>query len=170
MRRAIGWSWALVSVSSSAGHCTGVAPRLRNAAGVGSVAPWLFAAFAIAFAIKVPIFPFHTWLPDAHVEAPTAGSVLLAGVMLKIGTYGFLRFAVPFFPHVALSPAVSALMVTLVLFLFLLNFRTTFITLTAMPLSFAITVITFKWFDVSVNCGFVAVASPRLKLVLSAPA
>ena len=66
-------------------------------------APWLFAAFALAFAIKVPIFPFHTWLPDAHVEAPTAGSVLLAGVMLKIGTYGFLRFAVPFFPEVALS-------------------------------------------------------------------
>src|SRR3954468_6076681 len=86
---------------------------LRNSAGVGSVAPWLFAAFAVAFAIKVPIFPFHTWLPDAHVEAPTAGSVLLAGVMLKIGTYGFLRFAVPFFPHVALSPTVSALMVTL---------------------------------------------------------
>src|SRR6478735_9056556 len=50
---------------------------------------WLFAAFALAFAIKVPLFPFHTWLPDAHVEAPTAGSVLLAGVMLKIGTYGF---------------------------------------------------------------------------------
>ena len=88
---------------------------LRNAAGVGSVAPWLFAAFAIAFAIKVPIFPFHTWLPDAHVEAPTAGSVLLAGVMLKIGTYGFLRFAVPFFPQVALSAPVSALMVTLAL-------------------------------------------------------
>ena len=61
----------------------------------------------------MPIFPFHTWLPDAHVEAPTAGSVLLAGVMLKIGTYGFLRFAVPFFPEVALSPAVSHLMVTL---------------------------------------------------------
>ena len=86
---------------------------LEHAASVGSVAPWLFAAFAVAFAIKVPIFPFHTWLPDAHVEAPTAGSVLLAGVMLKIGTYGFLRFAVPFFPHVALSPTVSALMVTL---------------------------------------------------------
>src|SRR3954454_23889816 len=86
---------------------------LQNSAGVGPVAPWLFAAFAIAFAIKVPIFPFHTWLPDAHVEAPTAGSVLLAGVMLKIGTYGFLRFAVPFFPHVALSPAVSHLMVVL---------------------------------------------------------
>ena len=86
---------------------------LRNSAGLGPVAPLLFLAFALAFAIKVPIFPFHTWLPDAHVEAPTAGSVLLAGVMLKIGTYGFLRFAVPFFPHVALSPAVSALMVTL---------------------------------------------------------
>jgi NADH-quinone oxidoreductase subunit M len=86
---------------------------LRNAGAAGSTAPWLFAAFALAFAIKVPIFPFHTWLPDAHVEAPTAGSVLLASVMLKIGTYGFLRFAVPFFPGVALSPAVSALMVTL---------------------------------------------------------
>jgi NADH-quinone oxidoreductase subunit M len=86
---------------------------LQHAGAIGPVAPWLFAAFAIAFAIKVPIFPFHTWLPDAHVEAPTAGSVLLAGVMLKIGTYGFLRFAVPFFPHVALSPTVSALIVTL---------------------------------------------------------
>jgi NADH-quinone oxidoreductase subunit M len=86
---------------------------LQNAYVVGKAAPWLFAAFALAFAIKVPIFPFHTWLPDAHVEAPTAGSVLLAGVMLKIGTYGFLRFAVPFFPQVALSPAVSHLMVTL---------------------------------------------------------
>jgi NADH-quinone oxidoreductase subunit M len=86
---------------------------LQNASAAGSAAPWLFAAFALAFAIKVPIFPFHTWLPDAHVEAPTAGSVLLAGVMLKIGTYGFLRFAVPFFPQVALSPTVSAIMVTL---------------------------------------------------------
>ena len=86
---------------------------LQNASAVGGAAPWLFAAFAVAFAIKVPIFPFHTWLPDAHVEAPTAGSVLLAGVMLKIGTYGFLRFAVPFFPQVALSPFVSHLMVTL---------------------------------------------------------
>jgi NADH-quinone oxidoreductase subunit M len=86
---------------------------LGNARSIGAAAPWLFAAFAVAFAIKVPIFPFHTWLPDAHVEAPTAGSVLLAGVMLKIGTYGYLRFAVPFFPEVALSPEVSALMVTL---------------------------------------------------------
>jgi NADH-quinone oxidoreductase subunit M len=86
---------------------------LMNASAAGTAAPWLFAAFALAFAIKVPIFPFHTWLPDAHVEAPTAGSVLLAGVMLKIGTYGFLRFAVPFFPQVALSPTVSKIMVVL---------------------------------------------------------
>ncbi len=88
---------------------------LNNLGAVGESAPWLFAAFALAFAIKVPIFPLHTWLPDAHVEAPTAGSVLLAGIMLKIGTYGFLRFAVPFFPQVALSTEVSALMVTLAL-------------------------------------------------------
>src|SRR5213594_4817481 len=86
---------------------------MNNIGALGPVAFWLFGAFFLAFAIKVPIFPFHTWLPDAHVEAPTAGSVLLAGVMLKIGTYGFLRFAVPFFPQVALSPAVSGLMVTL---------------------------------------------------------
>jgi NADH-quinone oxidoreductase subunit M len=59
---------------------------------------WLFAAFALAFAIKVPMFPFHTWLPDAHVQAPTGGSVILAAVLLKMGTYGFLRFAMPLFP------------------------------------------------------------------------
>ncbi len=59
---------------------------------------WLFLAFALAFAIKVPIFPFHTWLPDAHTEAPTAGSVILAGILLKMGTYGFYRFAMPLFP------------------------------------------------------------------------
>jgi NADH-quinone oxidoreductase subunit M len=62
---------------------------------------WFFLAFALAFAIKVPLFPFHTWLPDAHVEAPTAGSVILAGVLLKMGTYGLLRFAFPLFPHAA---------------------------------------------------------------------
>ncbi len=60
---------------------------------------WLFAAFALAFLIKVPIFPFHTWLPDAHVQAPTAGSVILAGVLLKMGTYGFLRYCIPMFPN-----------------------------------------------------------------------
>lgn len=62
---------------------------------------YLFLAFALAFAIKVPVFPFHTWLPHAHVQAPTAGSVILAGVLLKMGTYGFIRFAVPLFPHAA---------------------------------------------------------------------
>src|SRR5438132_7246015 len=73
----------------------------------------LFLAFFLAFAIKVPMFPFHTWLPDAHVEAPTAGSVLLAGVLLKMGTYGFLRFALPLFPTVALHPAVQRAIVAL---------------------------------------------------------
>ena len=66
---------------------------------------WLFIAFFIGFAIKVPMFPFHTWLPDAHVEAPTAGSVILAGVLLKMGTYGFVRFSLPFFPQVLMSSA-----------------------------------------------------------------
>jgi NADH-quinone oxidoreductase subunit M len=71
----------------------------------------LFLAFALAFAIKVPMVPFHTWLPDAHVEAPTAGSVILAGVLLKMGTYGFLRFALPLFPDAAvtLAPMIVAL-------------------------------------------------------------
>ncbi len=64
---------------------------------------WLFFAFALAFAIKVPMFPLHTWLPDAHVEAPTSGSVVLAGVLLKMGTYGFLRFALPMFPVAAVA-------------------------------------------------------------------
>jgi NADH-quinone oxidoreductase subunit M len=63
----------------------------------------MFLAFALAFAIKVPLFPFHTWLPDAHVEAPTAGSVILAGVLLKMGTYGFLRFCLPLFPDASLD-------------------------------------------------------------------
>ena len=74
---------------------------------------WLFLAFGLSFAIKVPLFPFHTWLPDAHVEAPTAGSVILAGVLLKMGTYGFLRFAIPLFPDatLALTPVIIALAV-----------------------------------------------------------
>ncbi len=72
---------------------------------------WLFMAFLLAFAIKVPMFPFHTWLPDAHVEAPTAGSVILAGVLLKMGTYGLLRFCLPLFPHASIdvAPYISVL-------------------------------------------------------------
>jgi NADH-quinone oxidoreductase subunit M len=64
---------------------------------------WMFAAFALAFAIKVPVLPFHTWLPDAHTEAPTSGSVVLAGVLLKMGTYGLLRFCIAMFPAVAVQ-------------------------------------------------------------------
>ena len=77
------------------------APKIYSDPAYGpTVATLLFFAFFFAFAIKVPMFPFHTWLPDAHVEAPTAGSVILAGVLLKMGTYGFIRFSLPFFPDV----------------------------------------------------------------------
>ena len=74
---------------------------------------WLFGAFFLAFAVKVPMFPFHTWLPDAHVEAPTAGSVILAGIMLKMGTFGFLRFALPLFPGAAMNPTVRMIILVL---------------------------------------------------------
>jgi len=74
---------------------------------------WLFLAFFLGFAIKVPMFPFHTWLPDAHVEAPTAGSVILAGVLLKMGTYGFIRFSLPFFPQVVMDHRVRGWMIAL---------------------------------------------------------
>ncbi|MGH7394104.1 MAG: complex I subunit 4 family protein [Candidatus Methylomirabilales bacterium] len=79
---------------------------------------WLFLAFALAFAIKVPMVPFHTWLPDAHVEAPTGGSVILAGVLLKMGTYGFLRFALPLFPDAtrAFLPLVAWLAIAGILY------------------------------------------------------
>ncbi|MGA7684599.1 MAG: NADH-quinone oxidoreductase subunit M [Terriglobales bacterium] len=84
-----------------------VQQAIRNGSipGFASAAPWLFLGFFIAFAVKVPLFPLHTWLPDAHVEAPTAGSVLLAGVLLKMGTYGLLRFNLSLFPDQARSNA-----------------------------------------------------------------
>jgi NADH-quinone oxidoreductase subunit M len=74
---------------------------------------WAFAAFFAAFAVKVPMFPVHTWLPDAHVEAPTAGSIILAGILIKMGAYGFLRFSLPFFPDAvrAWTPAIMILSV-----------------------------------------------------------
>ena len=74
---------------------------------------WLFFAFFLGFAIKVPMFPFHTWLPDAHTEAPTAGSVILAAILLKMGTYGFVRFSLPMFPDAVRHPKVVGIMVTL---------------------------------------------------------
>jgi NADH-quinone oxidoreductase subunit M len=94
-------------------------PQIQSALASGRMilAPgielWLFLAFFLAFAVKVPLFPFHTWLPDAHVEAPTAGSVLLAGVLLKMGTYGLVRFNLPLFPHIShlLAPLISLLAV-----------------------------------------------------------
>jgi NADH-quinone oxidoreductase subunit M len=79
---------------------------------------WLFWAFFIAFAVKVPMFPFHTWLPDAHVEAPTAGSVILASILLKMGAYGFLRFSLPMLPDASMrfTPVVLALSVIAILY------------------------------------------------------
>ena len=84
----------------------------------GSAQVWLFLAFFLAFAIKVPMFPFHTWLPDAHVEAPTAGSVILAGVLLKMGTYGILRFCLPLFPQASreFAPLISILAIVGILY------------------------------------------------------
>ncbi len=86
-----------------AGNYTFDLPILARYVVPAGIQVWLFLAFAVAFAIKVPMFPFHTWLPDAHVEAPTAGSVILAGVLLKMGTYGFLRFCLPLFPTASLA-------------------------------------------------------------------
>jgi NADH-quinone oxidoreductase subunit M len=81
-------------------------PELIAKGGIpGNIQLWLFLAFAAAFAIKVPMWPLHSWLPDAHVEAPTAGSVILAGVLLKMGTYGFVRFNIPLFPDAAVRMA-----------------------------------------------------------------
>jgi NADH-quinone oxidoreductase subunit M len=114
---------AIIALYFIHGNATGTFtfsyPQIQSALASGRLALsprielWLFLAFFLAFAIKVPLFPFHTWLPDAHVEAPTAGSVLLAGVLLKMGTYGLVRFSLPLFPHIShlFAPLISLLAV-----------------------------------------------------------
>ena len=114
---------AIIALYFMHGDATGIFtfsyPQIQSALASGrmvltpSIELWLFLAFFLAFAVKVPLFPFHTWLPDAHVEAPTAGSVLLAGVLLKMGTYGLIRFNLPLFPHIShlFAPLISMLAV-----------------------------------------------------------
>ena len=93
-------SLAFLHKNATGGDLTFNLVEIAEAQAIGTnAARWIFLSFAIAFAVKVPIFPLHTWLPDAHTEAPTAGSVILAGVMLKLGTYGFLRFGLYLFPE-----------------------------------------------------------------------
>jgi len=91
---------------------TAIGPHIKTVFGL-SLVIWLFIGFGLSFAIKVPMFPFHTWLPDAHYDAPTAGSVILAGVLLKMGTYGFTRFSLPIFPDAAQDPRVRNWMIAL---------------------------------------------------------
>jgi len=105
----VGSAFMLVGIIATAvlakadnGHITfGLVKIAENASFAASTGRWLFFAFAVAFAVKVPLFPLHTWLPDAHTQAPTGGSVILAGVLLKMGTYGLLRFGVYLFPEAA---------------------------------------------------------------------
>jgi NADH-quinone oxidoreductase subunit M len=94
----VGATREVASCAKSTEVCAGLSPLASNLRTYG---PLMFLAFAIAFAVKVPMFPVHTWLPDAHVQAPTAGSMILAGVMLKMGTFGFWRYAIPYFPVAA---------------------------------------------------------------------
>ena len=100
---------AILALYVMAGHTTGTYTfdllKLYEFPVPISAQIWMFLAFFLAFAIKVPMFPFHTWLPDAHTEAPTVGSVVLAAVMLKMGTYGFIRYAIPLFPNAAMELA-----------------------------------------------------------------
>ncbi len=110
---------AVLSVYFEAGNTFDIGElpgRLAHLSSTAQVS--LFLAFTVAFAIKVPLFPFHTWLPDAHVEAPTAGSVILAGVLLKMGAYGLMRFSIPFFPGAAhdLAGLMNALAVISIIF------------------------------------------------------
>ncbi|WP_257306712.1 complex I subunit 4 family protein [Geothrix campi] len=99
------WLVALLYLANKAGGFNPAVMAQAASALPFGVQGWLFIAFAVAFAIKVPLFPLHTWLPDAHVQAPTAGSVILAGVLLKLGGYGFIRFAIPMFPQAAMHYA-----------------------------------------------------------------
>ena len=99
------WSFAIGKLTQFAAEAGNISPGTSKL---------LFVGFAIAFAVKVPLFPLHTWLPDAHTEAPTAGSVVLAGVMLKMGTYGFIRFAIPMFPRAAVWAAPVMLTVSVI--------------------------------------------------------
>ena len=108
------WLVALLYLATKAGT---FAPAIMAETALGlpfSVQCTLFLAFALAFAIKVPLFPLHTWLPDAHVQAPTAGSVILAGVLLKLGSYGFIRFAIPMFPDAFLHYAKPIAMLSVI--------------------------------------------------------
>ncbi len=108
---------AILAVYYSAGHTFDVL-TLMNHKFSYSFQMVAFAAFFVAFAVKVPMFPFHTWLPDAHVEAPTAGSIILAGILIKMGAYGFLRFSLPFFPDAAVrwTPAIMILSVIAIIY------------------------------------------------------
>jgi NADH-quinone oxidoreductase subunit M len=107
----------IIAVYFAAGHTFDVLTIMNHQFSL-SFQMWVFAAFFVAFAVKVPMFPFHTWLPDAHVEAPTAGSIILAGILIKMGAYGFLRFSLPFFPDAAFAwtPAIMVLSVIAILY------------------------------------------------------
>lgn len=107
--------WLGVYASTVTGHFTFDLVELYNVGPTvaANIQKWMFLAFALSFAIKVPLFPLHTWLPDAHVQAPTAGSIILAAVLLKMGTYGLMRFCLPLFPNAAIffAPYISVLAV-----------------------------------------------------------
>jgi len=108
---------AIIAVYFAAGHTFDVLAIMAHPFS-RTFQLWAFAAFFVAFAVKVPMFPVHTWLPDAHVEAPTAGSIILAGILIKMGAYGFLRFSLPFFPDAAIAwtPAIMILSVIAIIY------------------------------------------------------
>jgi NADH-quinone oxidoreductase subunit M len=108
---------AIMVLYFQGGHTFDVLALSRQTYGLG-LQIWLFVSFFVAFAVKIPMFPFHTWLPDAHVEAPTAGSVILASVLLKMGTYGFLRFSLPMLPDASrlLTPLMVILSIVAIIY------------------------------------------------------